>query len=50
MQQGLTAGDLEAVIETLTDKVIGEASEPFENLTDIGAALSAVLTGAQSYG
>lgn len=50
LQQGLTQSDLDAVVEALTDSVIGDAPEPFEDLTEIGGTLRETLAGAQSYG
>ncbi len=50
LQPGMTPGDVDAVVEALTDSVIGSAAGPFEDLTEIGTTLIETLTGAQSYG
>lgn len=50
LQDDLSATDIDGVVDALADSVIGNANEPFENLTEIGTALIDVLTGAQSYG
>lgn len=50
LQQGLGPSDLDGVVEALTNSVVGNATEPFEDLTEIGTALINALIGAQSYG